>query len=72
MKPGAVQLTATDSPFRASYTYSTPLLLPPATRTLSSRYRVVQLTLAGALRDWRCKRDLEKWANRNAYPHTVQ
>jgi hypothetical protein len=30
------------------------------------------LTLAGALRDWRYKRDLDKWVKRNAYPDTVQ
>lgn len=30
------------------------------------------MTLAGALRGWRYKRDLDKWAKRNAYPDTVQ
>jgi hypothetical protein len=29
-------------------------------------------SLAGALRDWRYKRDLGKSAKRNAYPDTVQ
>jgi hypothetical protein len=30
------------------------------------------LTLGRALRDWRHKRDLERWARRNAYPDTVR
>ena len=30
------------------------------------------MTLGRALRDWRHKRDLDRWARRNAYPNTIR
>jgi hypothetical protein len=33
---------------------------------------VAKLTLAGVLRDWRHRRDLDNWAKTNVYPGTVQ